>query len=269
MQNSNSAVVLPSDPLQSLLVLAKLLEEGSMLGDVVLIGGQALFLWSLRYSTCGFSELDQAYLTSTDLDFVIKTGLSIELLATTWGSTKYKQSTMDDHSPQAAVITFVDVDSNAVIVDILDTVLGFDSAQDVIKRAERLPVGNTHIGIMNPIDCLISRIANCTGRGYSQEKIEREVSRIQSAIYMCKAYLSERLDSVEDDVSMNACMSALKYLTHYCHGQNVKRFVKKFKMSLIEAIPLEHPKLKVFPYCEFIKYNVKSADLRMQKYCTS
>lgn len=109
--NSNHFTKLPLDPIDSLVVLGKLLNEYGLAHEVVLIGGQALYLWSLRYPA--YLPLpENAFLTSKDLDYVRRVGTSIELLVDTWKPKKLKMADISDpQTPHEALVYFVDVDA--------------------------------------------------------------------------------------------------------------------------------------------------------------
>lgn len=116
--NSNQFTKLPLDPIDSLVILGQLLDEHNMAEEVVLIGGQALYLWSLRYPT-RLPPFEEAHLTSKDLDYVRRVGKSIELLVDAWRAKDVKKAGPDEHTPQEALVYFVDIEDKDVVVDLM------------------------------------------------------------------------------------------------------------------------------------------------------
>ncbi len=122
--NSSHFTRLPLDPIDSLIVLGHHLDEHDMADEVVLIGGQALYLWSLRYPT-HLPPFEEAHLTSNDLDYVRRVGKNIEPLVKAWGAKGIKKAGIDDpQTPHEALVYFIDVDDEDVVVDLMDSILG-------------------------------------------------------------------------------------------------------------------------------------------------
>lgn len=230
---------LPLDPIDSLVILGQLLNDQNLGEEVVLIGGQALYLWSLRYPA-QLPPFEEAHLTSKDLDYVRKIGRNIQVLVDAWRATGMKKAGMDDpQTPHEALVYFIDVDEKEVVVDIMDTVLGVTKAE-VLSKADRIDVEGTPIWLMNPIHCLYSRIANAFGRGLSDEKYSREVIRIRAAINICRNWLSEALNEGMANNNLKGAVRAVNYLVRYCRTSQARKVARQTGINVADAIPIAH-----------------------------
>lgn len=237
--NSNQFTKLPLDPIDSLVVLGQLLDDHNMAEEVVLIGGQALYLWSLRYPT-RLPPFEEAHLTSKDLDYVRRVGKSIELLVDAWRAKGMKKAGADDpHTPHEALVYFVDVDDKDVVVDLMDSVLGV-SRSEVLDKADRIDIGDTPIWLMNPIHCLFSRVANAFGRGLGEERYAREVVRIRAAIDICRGWLNEGLDDGMNRGDVQSAVRAVNYLVRYCRTSKAREVARRTEINVADALPLAH-----------------------------
>lgn len=244
---SNHFSSLPRNPVKALIELGRRLSSKGLERAVVLIGGQALYLWSLRYYT-DIETYDQAYLTSIDIDYVRNIGSSIELLAETWHAKRYSKPSQFDPTPNEAIFYFVDAErgeqvdaerGKQILVDILSVVHGLEK-EDVINKAEKINVQiedqKVPIWLMNPVHCLLSRIANATDLGYTASKLDREINRIKAAIKICRGYLCEYMEKLLREERFQP--KAVNYLAHYCRRSKAKQFAKKFKINVAEALPI-------------------------------
>lgn len=236
--NSNHFTKLPLDPIDSLVILGQLLDEHNMAEEVVLIGGQALYLWSLRYPT-RLPPFEEAHLTSKDLDYVRRVGKSIELLVDAWRAKGVKKAGLDEHTPQEALVYFVDVEDKDVVVDIMDSMLGV-SKTEVLDKADRIDIAGTPIWLMNPIHCLFSRVANAFGRGLGEEKYAREVVRIRAAIDICRGWLNESLDDGMGRGNVRSAAGAVNYLVRYCRTAKAREVARRIDINVADALPLDH-----------------------------
>lgn len=238
-QSSNQYTKLPLDPVDSLVILGQLLNDHNLGEEVVLIGGQALYLWSLRYPT-QLPPFEEAHLTSKDLDYVRKIGRNIQVLVDAWRATGVKNAGMDDpQTPHEALVYFIDVDNKEVVVDIMDSVLGVTKAE-VLSKADLIDVNGTPIWLMNPIHCLYSRIANTFGRGLSDEKYSREVVRVRAAIDICRDWLSEYLDNGMANNSLTEAVRAVNYLVRYCRTAPARKVARRTGINVADALPMAH-----------------------------
>lgn len=238
-QNSSQFTKLPLDPIDSLVVLGQLLDEHNMAEEVVLIGGQALYLWSLRYPT-HLPPFEKVHLTSKDLDYVRRVGKSIELLVDAWRAKGVIKAGADDpHTPHEALVYFVDVDDKDVVVDLMDSVLGV-SKTEVLLKADRIDIDGTPIWLMNPIHCLFSRVANAFGRGLGEGKYAREMIRVRAAIDICRGWLNEGLDDGMDRGDVQNAVRAVHYLVRYCNRSKAREVARRAEINVADALPLDH-----------------------------
>lgn len=180
------------------------------------------------------------YLTSKDIDYIRSVGTSIEVLAGIWGAQDHKKAHMDEHTPHEALVYFLDVENKPVVVDIMETILGVEK-QDVLEKADFLPVEGISISLMNPIHCLQSRIANAFGRGLSEEKFAREVVRVKGAIDICRGWLFEALDEGFRNGQLRSPIRAVNTLVGYCRTASARRVARTVAINIADALPLHHP----------------------------
>lgn len=145
----------------------------------VLVGGQALSFW-VDWFDIPLPPLKSPYLT-TDADFM-GSHLDAQVLAHELGAT-IKTATMDDHTPNLAVLTYQGYEGQKLLIDVLSGVIGL-SDDEVRKLAVELVRKDAPLFVMHPVLCLKSRISNLhrlsfkrNGNGISQARVAVEVAR--------------------------------------------------------------------------------------------
>lgn len=192
---------------------------------IILVGGIALLLWGQQYLFSLVSGEEYAALASDDLDFMGHKNAVI-LCAKTWGG-EVRFPTMDDHTPQTAIISIPVKKDVFLIVDFLDKVFGIP-LHNINKYCDKLTFGENEIYTLSPYLCLKSRICNLYGLKYDDKKIQRELVRIKLAASICRQYIIEHLDS-GDPIRIKAAIGVAKYI-----GRNV------FSTKEAIAVALDH-----------------------------
>ncbi len=151
--------------------------------NIVLIGGAAVSLWHDRL--LGVSA--DPHLATGDLDF--QGGADAVRLAARLLGGRHRIARLDDHSSQTGAIAFQDSAGRERIVDFLTYPYGLD-ARGVERRAIPLDVSVSdgppvRVHVMNPIDCLRSRVANTALPGRPPEHSNAQLS---AAIALVPAY---------------------------------------------------------------------------------
>ena len=160
---------------------------------VVLIGGTALAIWHAELST----DPPEPQLATTDVD--LQGGPDAVRQAARLLDGKHRISSFDDHTPQAGAVLFLDSAGDERVLDFLSHPYGLDSA-GVLERAIPLDIDvddspAVRIAVMNPIDCLRSRIANSDLPGREPEHAE---AQLRAAIRLVPAYGRLLLDHGAD-----------------------------------------------------------------------
>ena len=148
-------------------------------GRFVLVGGQSLVGWMLYYGIPA-PQSDYPALTQ-DVDF-IGARKEAEFLAKEIGGTA-RYATIDDHTPNTAVITWQPPGKKKLTLDFLSGILGVADA-DVRKLAVDIQFPGQHpVKILHPLLCLVSRLENLhrlpikrTKNGITQAKMAVEVA---------------------------------------------------------------------------------------------
>jgi hypothetical protein len=124
---------------------------------VVLVGGQALFLWAQRLGLV-VPGSDTGLLSSKDIDFE-GSGQAARRAADLLGGS-IRVPDIDSHTPNTGVVVFVDSGGVTRKIDFLGTPLGL-RAQDVRDTAVRVTrADGVSVWVMHPERCMESRIYN-------------------------------------------------------------------------------------------------------------
>ncbi len=179
---------------------------------IILVGGIALLLWGQQYLLSLVSGEEYAALASDDLDFMGHKNAVI-LCAKTWGG-EIRFPSMDEHTPQSAIISIPVKKDIFLIVDFLDKVFGVP-LHNIHKYCDKLTFGENEIYTLSPYLCLKSRICNLHGLHYDAVKTQRELIRIKLAASICRQYIIEHLES-GDPIRIKSAIGVAKYI-----GRNI------------------------------------------------
>jgi hypothetical protein len=132
--------------------------------SVVLVGGQAVNFWAELYASRVPAINREAPFTSKDIDFCGDVH-AVRICADRLGGT-FRIATIDDHTPNTGVVTFLDDDGVKRTIDFLDSPLGLraEEVQRLAIPAEILdPTGKPSgplFRIMHPVQVMESRVHN-------------------------------------------------------------------------------------------------------------
>ncbi len=130
--------------------------------SVVLVGGQAVNFWAELYAPRVPAIDGEAPFTSKDIDFCGDVR-AVRICADRLGGTS-RIATMDDHTPNAGVVTFIDDLGVKRTIDFLDAPLGLraDEVRRLAIPAEILDAAGKPAGppflIMHPVQVMESRV---------------------------------------------------------------------------------------------------------------
>lgn len=148
-------------------------------GEFVLVGGQALSFW-VDFFDIKLPRLDGPYLTS-DADF-FGSRQDAQLLAEVLGA-DIRIATLDDSTPNIAVLSYRGSTGEKLLIDVLSGVIGLADAE-IKDKAIKLVRNEQAVYVLHPVLCLISRCANLqripakrNGNGISQAVVAVEVVR--------------------------------------------------------------------------------------------
>ena len=214
---------------------------------VFVVGGQALMFWSMKYaqapsSPLVFSDEETQALTSVDLDFFARDKQSIEACADRWkGSASYPSP--DDNTPQSAIVLLnLPGEAEPYKIDFMETLQGVPE-RHLEAYWDGFTIGGETLRFLSPPLCLASRIHNFASLSYGPAKEQREAIRIQSAIKITKAYLSELLDEhvlERKPGSPRHALNILAYLSElFCHDHGVDAALRA-DVDPTNSIPWAH-----------------------------
>ncbi|MFT7294896.1 MAG: hypothetical protein ACI87Q_002754 [Pseudohongiellaceae bacterium] len=229
---------LAKKPIDALAQLLLELAQSHSQPEIVLIGGQALYLWASRYLIDEMTLEEFAHVTSFDLDFFGKKN-AIEQCAESWGGT-FKLPGFEDFTPQSGKIALEDEDGHPVSIDFLGQVDGI-SDSDLHKGLDLIPLSYggkvVDVPLLSPPLCLQARIYNSLHRGYSKERYVREIVRVGLAIKATRYYIADLLDAR----GAKPGLKILKYLEKIMMSRDARRLYRGHGISVLDAIPVEHP----------------------------
>ncbi|MBT9287826.1 hypothetical protein [Prosthecodimorpha staleyi] len=156
--------------------------------DVVIVGGQAAFIWSRHYA------LDpDGLIVSRDLDFV-HTGRAAERLAASFYAPPPVFPTADDATPNSSVVT-IELGGRAVTIDFLTGIAGVETGslmRNAVRLEATLEFGATiEVTVMHPLHLLASRLANIN---QLRRHDERTVDQARVSIDVLRRFVGEMVE---------------------------------------------------------------------------
>lgn len=208
--------------------------------DVVLVGGQAVNYWLGYYRARDTSLANIGLVTSDDVDF-LGVGDAATRMARQLAGSAVTLTTLDDASPNSAVVYFDDRNGQRRCIDFLSTVHGLDTrrVRDTAILVELTDLNGKRTGIvlrvLHPVLCLASRIHNTGLPGYRSTRALRQA---RAAIACARAYIVERCD--DDD--LRGAHRAIKRIGELARTQVARRAHAELALDVLEAIP-DDPRL--------------------------
>lgn len=158
--------------------ILRLLEPLSVARSIVLVGGQAVALWThfLRERSQEIAAF--APLASKDIDFegsARSVRQAADLLAA-----RMRLASIDDHTPNTGIVLFLDADGVEREIDFIDQPLGL-RARDIRDTAVKMIVPSDEAGhevpvwVMHPERCMESRIYNAKVLGKTDPLAMRQL----------------------------------------------------------------------------------------------
>lgn len=192
---------------------------------VVLVGGQALTAWVLYYGL-DLPDTRTPYLTQ-DADFLADRQ-DAQFLGAELGGT-VRAASMDDHTPNAATITFVGANGQKLLIDILASVHGLDR-EEIRKLAIDFSVANLPpIRVLHPLLCLKSRCENLNGLSSKRTRIGIAQARV--AVRVAQCFVEEQLRRDE-----RAALRATKRIADIARS-NAGIFVyDRYRINVLAAV---------------------------------
>jgi hypothetical protein len=213
-------------------VLARL---GDLTEDIVLVGGQAVSFWVDVYSGRDSALARLVPLASKDIDFcgdVRAVRICAERLAG-----RPRLPSMDDHTPNTGVVTFVDARGVERTIDFIDQPHGL-RAKDVYRTALPIRVLD-HAGkptevsfrVMHPLHVMESRVHNCVGLpGY---RTDHALKQLRASVVCAREFIRDMLGSDRARVALKLNERIFAFCLDDRDGREVH---SKFGVDPFEAV---------------------------------
>ncbi len=227
--------MLPPLDLPALYDLLARLQPVSADRRLILVGGQALALWSAQLAE--YDEgVDAELATSIDIDFQATPAdarsaaqqLGIEILV----------PSIDDITPNSGVASFIDAAGYSRELDFIDAPYGLD-ADDVRDTAFEVVVrregdGDATFWVMNPQRCLHSRVANLNLPGKSGPLA---IGQLRVAVAITRAFGRWLLDVGEPPRSVYRLNERVFELAYY--DRRALRAWAEFDVDVVAALTVD------------------------------
>ena len=194
----------------------------------VLVGGQALAVWSelLRITPQANKALTR------DLDF-LGTSEEAEAFARQVGGTCHIPS-MDDQTPNSALVTFRSRSGQLVHVDYLASLAGLNAGAVRRRALEVELTPGFLIKVIHPADLLESRILNMALLPNKRGPVAVEQAVLATNIL--KAYLRERLAS-NNEAAVRECLNQVERMFDLANSEHGLRVWLQYGIDPLKAIP--------------------------------
>lgn len=179
------------------------LEDALADSDAILIGGQAVALWTSYFAPLD-DDLDTGGVASKDIDFQGSLGLLAQ--AADLLSGEMKVPSIDHATPIVGIVSFVDGDGHQRQIDLLDRPYGL-RPDEVSKSAIPLEIARSdgtsiHISVIHPERCMESRVYNTT---LPDKQTDLAWRQLRASIACTRAFSAELLTTghIRDVLKLN------------------------------------------------------------------
>lgn len=223
----------PPAPLSARDVLALLERVGEVAEQVVLVGGQAVNVWSEFYMAQGRADelIVDAPFVSKDIDFCASRA-TVQVFAARLRAGRARFTTLDDATPQLGLVRFIDDAGQERQIDFLSAPFGMDAKAiaaasvplDVLD-GEGQPTGH-RFRVMHPVDCLESRVHNVMGLPHAYDTPHGR-RQLRAAVVCAREALKDILDTAPTETfdpvraALNLNERIFDLCLHDRHGRGV------------------------------------------------
>lgn len=175
------------------------LVSGKPVDELILVGGQAINAWAEALGIATeYEEGLYGAAVSDDIDFLGLAPAAIKLANAIGGDVKV--AGMDDHTPNAAVVTF-DFDGETNTIDVLHSLKGFSDSglqevRDWAATPEMPAALDNKLRVMHPLHCLQAQLENVYGSLNRREEVggERSANRVRMSCEIARRTINRYLD---------------------------------------------------------------------------
>ncbi|MGB6487411.1 MAG: hypothetical protein WBE91_11050 [Steroidobacteraceae bacterium] len=203
--------------------------------DAVLVGGQALALWSQIYQVLPPNELSGGI--SADIDFIgsVSAAKAVgQALNRGGGSWKLHEVDADDATPQAAKLSLTVQGEGYKEIDFLWAIVGVNTDQVKTRAVEmRLPGLSRSVKIIHPLDLLASRLHNLAD--IPEKRDAQGVAQGRLAISVARAFISQAHGTLQErDV-----YPFVEEVRRIALNKKLRRVYYEYGFDVLSAVPVE------------------------------
>ncbi len=169
------------------------LQEGAL--DIVLVGGQAVNFWAVRYATDDELWTRHRPFTSTDIDF-LGSRRDVKVMASLLGGRAIVNEDMDG-SPNAGIVLVPHRGGN-LRIDVLGSVFGLDSAEvarDALEFVGTQDLAGVRLQVMDPFMALEGKLASLQGLDQSGRQ---DCKHVKLCLLIIGEFLKESWNVFDD-----------------------------------------------------------------------
>lgn len=210
--------------------------------DVVLVGGQALAIWSQVYRITPPTELSSGI--SADIDFIGPASAAKALgnaLNRSGGNWKLHQVDPGGATPQTAKLSRTLEDEGCKEIDFLGAIVGIGTDQARARAVEMtLPDISAAVKIIHPLDLLASRLHNLAS--LPEKRNDQGVAQARLAISVARAFIAHARSTLEErDV-----FPFVEEVRRIALNKKLGRVYYEYGFDVLSAVPVEMFKNEYF-----------------------
>ena len=203
--------------------------------DAVLVGGQALALWSEIYHVLPPDELSGGI--SADIDFIgsVRAAKAVgRALNSSGGSWKLHEVEPGDATPQTAKLSLTEKDEGYKEIDFLGSIVGVSTDRVKTRAVEmRLPGLSRGVKIIHPLDLLASRLHNLAD--IPEKRGAPGAAQARLAISVVRAFISEALSTQEE----HDVFPFVEEVRRIALNKKLGRVYYEYGFHVLSAVPVE------------------------------
>lgn len=210
--------------------------------DAVLVGGQALALWSQIYHVLPPNELSAGI--SADIDFIgsVSAAKAVgKALNRSGGSWKLHEVDPGDATPQTAKLSLTVQDEGYKEIDFLWAIVGLNTDQVKTRAVEMKLRGLSRgVKIIHPLDLLASRLHNLADIPGKRDR--QGVAQGRLAIAVVRAFISQAHSTLQErDV-----FPFVEEVRRIALNKKLGRVYYEYGFDVLAAVPVELFKSREF-----------------------
>lgn len=211
----------------------QILENSS--DNAVLVGGQALALWSQIYHVLPPNELSGGI--SADIDFIgpLSAAKAVgQALNRRGGSWKLHEVDPGDATPQTAKLSFTVKEEGYKEIDFLAAIVGLNTDQVKTRAVEmRLRGLSRGVKIIHPLDLLASRLHNLAQ--IPSKRDAQGVAQARLAISVVRAFIRQSHGTLQErDV-----FAFVEEVRRIALNKKLGRVYYEYGLDVLSAVPVE------------------------------